>query len=133
MMRSLKIALLGMLTMLVVACTAPITQVERQPFPDEAQNLSMDQIENAIITAASAREWTVTKLATGKLIATYAPRNHVAKVEIDFTRHDFSILYVDSTNLKYSSGTIHKNYNRWVNNLKVDIQREVAAKAARSS
>jgi hypothetical protein len=133
MMRSVKIAMFSMLTLLVVACTAPIAQVERQPFPDAAQNLTMDQIEDAIITAATAREWTVKKLTTGKLTATYAPRDHVAKVEIDFTQHDFSILYVDSTNLKYSGGTIHKNYNRWVNNLKIDIQREVAAKVAMSS
>ncbi|PKR53121.1 hypothetical protein [Thalassospira marina] len=133
MMRSLKFAMLGMLTLFVVACTAPIMQVESQPFPDETQNLSMDQLQDAIIKAASSREWTVKKLSTGKLMATYARRDHLAKVEIDFSQQEFSILYVDSTNLKYNGGTIHKNYNRWVNNLKVDIQREVAAKIAATS
>lgn len=133
MMRSLKFSILGLVTLLVVACTAPIMQVESQPFPDDTQKLTMDQLQDAIIKAASSREWTVKKISTGKLRATYAPRDHVAKVEIDFSQQEFSILYVDSTNLKYSGGTIHKNYNRWVNNLKVDIQREVAAAVAAAS
>ncbi|WP_114087865.1 hypothetical protein [Thalassospira profundimaris] len=133
MMRSLKFSILGLVTLLVVACTAPIMQVESQPFPDDTQKLTMDQLQDAIIKAASSREWTVKKISTGKLMATYAPRDHVAKVEIDFSQQEFSILYVDSTNLKYSGGTIHKNYNRWVNNLKVDIEREVAAAVAAAS
>ncbi|RCK51674.1 hypothetical protein TH25_08260 [Thalassospira profundimaris] len=132
-MRSLKFSILGLVTLLVVACTAPIMQVESQPFPDDTQKLTMDQLQDAIIKAASSREWTVKKISTGKLMATYAPRDHVAKVEIDFSQQEFSILYVDSTNLKYSGGTIHKNYNRWVNNLKVDIEREVAAAVAAAS
>ncbi|TOO24649.1 hypothetical protein CGH40_22300, partial [Vibrio parahaemolyticus] len=38
----------------------------------------------------------------------------------------YSIIYLNSVNLKASDGKIHRNYNRWVNNLNVDIQRALA-------
>ena len=54
----------------------------------------------------------------------------MAKVRIGFDKTEFSIVYADSTNLNYDGTSIHYNYNRWVNNLRQDILREVSAKAA---
>lgn len=133
MLKPMKLALFGLLAVVVAACTAPIDQVERQPFPAGTQTLSMDQIENAIVRAANGREWVVSEKSPGRLIATYSPRDHVAKVEIDYNKKDFSILYVDSTNLKYDGTHIHHNYNRWVNNLREDILREVSAEIVKAS
>ncbi|WP_404420630.1 hypothetical protein [Thalassospira australica] len=130
-MRSLKFAVVGLLALVVAACrTAPVQNVTSQPFPADAAKLSMAQIEESIIKAAGEREWIVQRKADGELIATYSPRDHLAKVEIDFDQSEFSISYVDSTNLNYDGTSIHYNYNRWVNNLRQDILREVSAKAA---
>lgn len=41
----------------------------------------------------------------------------------------YSILYVKSENLDEDDGKIHRNYNRWINNLNVDIQRQLAVTA----
>lgn len=130
-MRSLKFAAVGLLALVVAACrTVPVQNVTHQPFPADASKLGMAQIEESIIKAAGEREWIVQRKAEGELIATYSPRSHQAKVEIDFDQTEFSISYVDSTNLNYDGTSIHYNYNRWVNNLRQDILREVSAKAA---
>ncbi|MEQ9348704.1 MAG: hypothetical protein RIG26_19900 [Thalassospira sp.] len=130
-MRSFKFAVVGCLVLLVAACrTVPIENVTKQAFPTDAAKLSLTQVEEAIISAATNREWIVTRRAEGQLFATYSPRNHMAKVEIDFDNTEFSITYADSTNLNHSGDSIHYNYNRWVNNLRVDILRDVSAKAA---
>ncbi|MDP2698570.1 hypothetical protein [Thalassospira sp.] len=129
-MRSLKFAVVGILALVMAACrTTPVENVSSQPFPADAAKLSMAQIEETIIKAAGGREWIVTRKGEGELIATYSPRNHTAKVEIDFDQTAFSITYADSTNLNYDGTSIHYNYNRWVNNLRQDILRDVSAQA----
>ena len=56
-------------------------------------------------------------------------RTHVAIVDVTYDTSTYSIQYVDSTNLNYneSKGTIHKNYNGWIQNLENAIQRELSA------
>lgn len=130
-MRRLKFAVVGLLTLLVAACrTAPIENVTHHAFPAGTEKLSLAQIEESIIKAASDRDWIITRQADGVLFATYSPRSHMAKVRIGFDKTEFSIVYADSTNLNYDGTSIHYNYNRWVNNLRQDILREVSAKAA---
>ena len=46
--------------------------------------------------------------------------------KIPYNNNYYSIIYLNSVNLKASDGKIHRNYNRWVNNLNVDIQRAIA-------
>ena len=129
-MRSLKFAVIGLLTLVVAACrTVPVQNVTSQPFPADVTKLSMAQVEESIIKAPGDRQWIVQHKSDGELIATYSPRTHVAKVKIDFDQSAFSIAYVDSSNLDYNGTSIHYNYNRWVNNLRQDILREVSAHA----
>ncbi|MBS8272790.1 hypothetical protein DYI21_04260 [Thalassospira tepidiphila] len=130
-MRSFKFAVVGLLTLLVAACrTAPVDNVTHHAFPAGTEKLSLAQIEESIIKAASDRDWIVTRQAEGELLATYSPRSHMAQVKIGFDHTEFSIVYADSTNLNYDGSSIHYNYNRWVNNLRQDILREVSATAA---
>lgn len=130
-MRTLKFAVVGLLTLIVAACrTVPVENITHHTFPAGAERLSLAQIEESIIKATSDRDWLITRQSEGELIATYSPRSHIAKVKIDFDTTEFSIVYLDSTNLNYDGSSIHYNYNRWVNNLRQDILREVSAKAA---
>jgi hypothetical protein len=55
----------------------------------------------------------------GHIIGTLLIRSHTAIVDIYYTTTSFSIVYKDSTNLKYDANnkTIHHNYNNWIHNL----------------
>ena len=72
------------------------------------------------------RGWIVKKIEPGQLEATIYVRSHMAQVTIDYTASGYSIRYKDSTNLGYKDGKIHRNYNKWVQNLNMDIQRAFA-------
>lgn len=52
---------------------------------------------------------------------------HSATVRIPYTDKSYSIEYVDSSGLNYDakSGSIHHNYNRWVGNLRLAIDRQL--------
>ena len=50
-------------------------------------------------------------------------------MSIPYTATSYSINYENSLNLKAADGKIHKNYNRWVNNLDHDIQLNLSAGA----
>jgi hypothetical protein len=52
-------------------------------------------------------------------------RSHVATVDIYFGTTSYSIIYKDSVNLDYKDGRIHRNYNKWVQNLNSDIQSKI--------
>ncbi|MBO6771601.1 MULTISPECIES: hypothetical protein [unclassified Thalassospira] len=129
-MRSLKLAAVAIVFAALSACTATVQNFSNQPFPSDVEKLSMEEIEATIIEAASARDWIVQREGEGHLKATYAPRSHSAEVAISFDKKNYSIIYVDSTNLNYNGSQIHRNYNRWVNNLRQDILRAVSARAA---
>lgn len=72
----------------------------------------------------------VSEIKPGLIRAELYVRSHHAVVEIPYSDKFYSILYVESENLKYDDGEIHRNYNRWVNNLNVDIKRKLAQMAA---
>ena len=129
-MRSLKLASVFVVVTVLAACSATVQNFSNQPFPADVAKLSMAEIEETIIETASTREWVVQREGEGQLTATYAPRSHSAKVAISFNQKQYSIIYVDSSNLQYNGTTIHRNYNRWVNNLRQDILRAVSARAA---
>ncbi|MFN3681180.1 MAG: hypothetical protein ACK4VP_03945 [Nitrospira sp.] len=80
---------------------------------------TLNQITKAIVEAGSGLGWTMTVVKPGHIIGTLHIRSHTAIVEIPYTTKTYSILYKDSTNLKYDAQkqTIHKNYRGWIENL----------------
>lgn len=78
-----------------------------------------DQMFKAIKQAGISLGWIVTKTAPGVAQAQLNLRTHMALVEIKYDQKDYSITYKNSMNLDYdpSKGTIHKNYNGWIQNL----------------
>lgn len=54
---------------------------------------------------------------------TYIARGHSITVQVTHDKDSYEINYLKSTNMGYdpAAGTIHPNYNRWVNNLRSDI------------
>ncbi|WP_038173279.1 MULTISPECIES: hypothetical protein [Vibrio] len=128
-MSPLKLLSSLILALLLVGCgrVQPVMNVEDTPV---TYNLQSKQVKMAIMQAATKRGWIVTEVNPGELLAKLQVRSHYAEVKIPFNDKYYSILYLNSVNLKSSDGKIHRNYNRWVNNLNVDIKRQLALTAS---
>ncbi|WP_295891987.1 hypothetical protein [uncultured Vibrio sp.] len=128
-MKTINIAISLILTLLLVGCgrVQPVMNVEDRPV---AYNLTSEQVKSAIVDSAMNRGWVVQDVTAESLSASITVRSHTAKVSIQYSEKYYSITYVSSTNLKASDGKIHRNYNRWINNLDVDIQKKLSFLAA---
>jgi hypothetical protein len=93
--------------------------------PAEVKNsTSDDQMYNAIKQAGISLGWIVKKMDEGHATAQLNLRSHMALVDIKYTQKEYSITYKNSMNLDYNKekGTIHSNYNGWIQNLNQAIQ-----------
>jgi hypothetical protein len=128
-MKLLKIAVSMLFIFVLAGCgrVQPVMNVEDTPV---AHNLQSKQVKSAIYESAENRGWLVSEIKPGLIRAKLYVRSHQAVVDIPYNDKFYSILYVESENLKYDDGQIHRNYNRWVNNLNVDIKRKLEQMAA---
>ncbi|HDR2723477.1 TPA: hypothetical protein QCJ39_003726 [Enterobacter asburiae] len=108
------------------ARTAPIAQVHSIV----STGHTADQVKTAILKAGQKRDWIMTETGPGMIKGRLQSRVHSVQVSIPYTATSYSINYENSLNLKAADGKIHKNYNRWVNNLDHDIQLNLSAGAA---
>ena len=108
--------------------TSTLHNIEGTQFaPLNKSKVTMDNVSRAIMRAGGGLGWQMQNVSEGEIIGTLILRDHVAKVKIPYTATDYSILYVDSTNLKYdpAENTIHSNYNGWISRLNAAIQTQV--------
>ena len=108
------------------ARTAPIAQVHSTV----STGHTADQVKTAILKAGQKRDWIMTETGPGMIKGRLQSRDHSVQVSIPYTATSYSINYENSLNLKAADGKIHKNYNRWVNNLDHDIQLNLSSGAA---
>ncbi len=109
------------------------------------QELSEQQVKEAVHTGIETAGWTVENEAAGKILATYTVRVHTIAVNIRYTERNYSINYAYSINMKaYCTendkakgvmltnwpeqicggarpALIHRAYNEWVENLNSEI------------
>ncbi|MDQ5877720.1 MAG: hypothetical protein QG638_452 [Pseudomonadota bacterium] len=128
----------------IALVTIPLTAQAREAVPivdypdntiftSSGQALTTDQVKNAIVTAATGRSWQVAKGAKGEeLQAMLQVRGkHTVVVTITYSAQAYSILYQNSTNMKYSyvpdtnTRVIHPYNNRWVSELREGIRMEL--------
>ncbi|EGA71656.1 hypothetical protein VISI1226_12756 [Vibrio sinaloensis DSM 21326] len=128
-MSPFKLLSSALLALLLVGCgrVQPVMNVEDTPV---AYNLQSKQVKSAIMQAASNRGWVIEEISPNELNAKIHVRSHFAEVKIPYNEKFYSIIYLNSENLKASDGKIHRNYNRWINNLNVDIKRQLSLAAA---
>jgi len=121
-------ALLVVLLIVVGGCrTAPIQNVSRAPLTTvSATKVTMADVSKAISTAGGRMGWVMQEVRPGELLGILTVRKHVAVVAITHDTSTFNIAYKDSQNLMHQGDEIHRNYNRWVQNLRQAIQSEVA-------
>lgn len=116
------------LTLLGCSTSAPIKDVDAATINHQ---LSHEQVRMAIIEAGAQRGWVMSDYNDDELHAELYVRQHYAKVRIPYSTDGFAIHYMASDNLELSRDgkRIHRNYNRWVNNLRHDIQMNIQVKA----
>lgn len=116
------------LTLLGCSTSAPIKDFDAATINHQ---LSHEQVRMAIIEAGAQRGWVMSDYNDDELHAELYVRQHYAKVRIPYSTDGFSIHYMASDNLELSRDgkRIHRNYNRWVNNLRHDIQMNIQVKA----
>jgi hypothetical protein len=124
----------GALALAGCARTVPVLNVKDAaigPRPG-GKVLTMEQVAQAISIAGKRLGWNIVEVRPGTLDGTLRLRQHTAAVAIVHDTTRFSITYKDSTNLRYRDGTIHRNYNNWIQNLERQIVAEITALSARN-
>ncbi len=119
-----------MAALLMTACAPTMVRnVSDEPVVSNKSPLSLDDVRVAITRAGTGLGWVMIEEQPGVIRGTLRLRTHVAIVDVSYDTSTYSIQYVDSTNLNYneSKGTIHKNYNGWIENLDNAIRRELSA------
>lgn len=121
-MSSLLRATLITLALLTTAgCTNKPVLNPQHEIPVDVQ-VGEEKMKQVIINALKKREWNVQRLSPQLVQAEITIRNqYYAAIDIRYTRNSYAITYRDSRDLGYKDGKIHRNYNRWVNNLDSDI------------
>lgn len=101
--------------------TAMVREYQNQPVPP---GLKIGDVGKAIHNAGNSLGWAMEQKHEGLIVGTLYIRTHMAKVEIPYSSTSYSIIYKDSTNLKYDAEnkTIHSNYDGWIQNLNNQIR-----------
>ncbi|SFU79098.1 hypothetical protein [Pseudomonas sp. OV546] len=117
----LRITLITLALLVTAGCTSKPILNTQHDLPANAQ-VSEEKMKTVIVNALQKREWTVQRLSPQLVQAEINVRNqYYAAIDIRYTRNSYAITYRDSRELGYKDGKIHRNYNRWVNNLDSDI------------
>ncbi len=95
---------------------------------DVPAGLTADEVKQCIQQAGLADNWVVTSTGDNTLEATYQARGHSATVQIIYNENTIKYNHLKSANLKYDGTKIHRNYNRWVNNLRDKTEKFMAAR-----
>lgn len=123
---------LGLVLVGLIGCrgSGQLYQVKDAPIQTASgKALSMDEVRKEIVAAGVAAGWQMAVVKPGEIVGTLNLRSHQAVVSIPYTTKSYSILYKDSTNLKYDekAQTIHENYASWIQRLDGAIRSRLTA------
>ena len=109
----------------LAACTRAPLVTPQEVFPTERTENAAD-VRRAIVEALETRGWSVGQESPGLVVASILVRGrHQAWVDIPYSTKGYQIRYRDSAGLDYDGERIHRNYNRWVQQLDADIHRQL--------
>lgn len=124
-MKMLKIIISALALVLVAGCSTsqPVMNMTNSQVPS---SLSESDVSHAIINAGVSKKWVMREERPGLITGHIQVRQHQANISIPYNTANYSINYVSSVNLDdKGKGTIHRNYNRWINGLNQAIQLEL--------
>jgi hypothetical protein len=123
-----KLGALVLALALVGCTTAPIMNVTEAPVATASgKALSHDQVRSAIVRAGAALGWQMKDEGPNMIVGTLHLRTHTAVVAIPYSPRSYSVQYRSSVDLGEKNGTIHKNYNGWIQNLTRGINAQLSA------
>jgi hypothetical protein len=123
-------AVLLTLAVSIAACrTAPINQPEiHLTTLAAASKLTEGQIADAIQRGGKARGWEMAAAGPGHITGTLRVRDkHLAVTDISYSKTQIRIAYKSSEGLSYGDGKIHRNYNKWVEQLADSIRKQIGS------
>jgi|SRR5919109_32669 hypothetical protein len=93
------------------------------------KELTLEQVQKAIIDAGIKQTWIMTPVKLGEMVGEFNIQSHQIHVNIPYTTKQYSILYKDSSNLRYDpvKRTIHVNYQKWIERLDNEIKARLSA------
>ncbi|MDR2341724.1 MAG: hypothetical protein LBD84_01610 [Campylobacteraceae bacterium] len=106
------------------AIKQPIHNIQNAPIHN-SENLSYDQIEQAIINAGMELGWKINKIKSGLIVGIFTSPSYMAVIDIKYDASIYNITYRDGTNLQYDGNNIDKQYNNWIKNLNAAIQKKL--------
>jgi len=128
----MKRAALGAVTVCLfvvtmIGCRAPgqVYEVKDAPIQTASgKELTLEQVQKAIIDAGIKQTWIMTPIKPGEMLGEFNIQSHQIHVLIPYTTKKYSILYKDSSNLRYDpvNRTIHANYAIWIDRLDKEIR-----------
>jgi len=105
------------------ATTKPILNINNAPI---AMGHTMEQVRQAIVAAGQSRGWVMQETKPGVVHGTLKARTHQADIDVAYSTTSYSISYVSSVDLNYKDGKIHRNYNKWIENLDTAIKAQLS-------
>ena len=84
------------------------------------------QVRDAILRGGTNIGWQMREETPGTVLGTWSARTSSVTVQIPYNEKEYAIKYHSSENmLDGGDGTIHPNYNRWVDRLNRNIAAEI--------
>ncbi len=82
---------------------------------------STQEVGKVILAAGQSQQWLMAPAGPGQIDGRLLVRDHQIAVRINYSDTEYTISYISSQNMMAKDGKIHRNYNRWVNNLNKQI------------
>jgi hypothetical protein len=113
--------------MVMIGCRAGGQVYEVKDAPVQTATgkaLTPEQVQKAIMDAGIKQTWIMTVVKPGEILGEFNVQSHQIHVTIPYTSTHYSILYKDSSNLRYDpeKRTIHVNYQKWIERLDNEIK-----------
>src|SRR5262245_35897203 len=125
MARRVFVGLLLVVAMMGCRAGGQVYEVKDAPIQTASgKEPTLDQVQKAIIDAGIKQTWIMTPVKLGEMLGEYNVQSHQIHVLIPYTTKHYSILYKDSSNLRYDpvKRTIHVNYQKWIERLDNEIK-----------
>jgi hypothetical protein len=122
----------SLIVVALVGCRAggQVYEVKDAPIQTATgKELTLEQVKKAIIDAGIKQTWIMTEVKPGEMLGEFNVQSHQIHVTIPYTTKNYSILYKDSSNLRYDpvKRTIHVNYQKWIERLDNEIKARLGA------
>jgi hypothetical protein len=128
----LRAVTVGLVLVAMIGCRAGGQVYEVKDAPVQTASgkaLTVEQVQKAILDAGIKQTWIMTVVKPGEILGEYNVQSHTIHVTIPYTSKNYSILYKDSSNLRYDpeKRTIHVNYAKWIQRLDNEIKMRLSA------